>query len=157
VLVGDGSFLMLSAELATAVQERQKLTVVLLDNHGFQCIQNLSSSCGGHNPFNAFRMRDRESGRLTGDPLPLDFAANARSLGAHVIVADDAAGLERALVAARAVDGPVVIVTEVDPSIGVPSYESWWDVPVAEVSESASVRDARRDYETHVATERRFV
>jgi len=157
VMVGDGSFLMLSSELATAVQEGQKITVVLLDNHGFQCIANLSGACGGHNPFNAFRMRDPATGRLTGEPLPIDLAANARSLGAHVIVAQGPAEFERALADARAVEGPVVVVAEVDPSVAVPAYDAWWDVPVAEVSDSDAVREARRGYETNVARERHFV
>ncbi len=157
VMVGDGSFLMLSGELATAVQERQKITVVLLDNHGFQCITNLAGTCGAHNAFNVFRMRDPGTGRFGSEPVPLDFAANARSLGAHAIVARGRDEFQRALADARAVEGPVVIVAEVDPNVGVPGYESWWDVPVAEVSELATVRTARDDYEAHVAAERRFV
>lgn len=157
VMVGDGSYLMLSAELATAVQEGRKLNVVILDNHGFQCISNLSGVCGGHNPFNTFRMRDPKTGELTGELLPLDFAANARSLGADVIVADGPAELATALATSRASSRTTVIVVEVDPSVPVPGYDSWWDVPVAEVSTSESVRAARKDYEAHVATERRFV
>ncbi|MGZ8528683.1 MAG: thiamine pyrophosphate-dependent enzyme, partial [Candidatus Limnocylindrales bacterium] len=156
VMVGDGSYLMLSAELATAVQEDRKLTVVVIDNHGFQCIANLSGACGGHNRFNAFRRRDPATGQLTGDVLPIDFAANARSLGADVLVADGAAELAAALATAKASPRTTVIVAEVDPSVEVPAYDSWWDVPVAEVSASKSVRRARADYERHVATERRF-
>ena len=157
IMVGDGSYLMLSAELATAVQEGRKLTVVLLDNHGYQCIQNLSGACGGHNAFNAFRFRDPVTGALTGETLPLDFAANARSLGADVIVAGDPASFEAALATARLSARTTVIVTEVDPSVEVPSYDGWWDVPVAEISTSESVRNARTTYEERVATERRFV
>lgn len=157
VMVGDGSWLMLSAELATAVQEGVKLTVVLLDNHGFRCIVNLSGVCGGDSPFNDFRRRDPASGRLTGDFLPIDFAANAASLGAHVLTAHGPAELRTALADAAAItDRPVVIVTEVDPSVGVPGYASWWDVPVAQVSESDRVRDAHTGYAAHVATERSF-
>jgi len=150
VMVGDGSFLMLSAELATAVQEGQKITVVLLDNHGFQCITNLAGACGAHNTFNVFRIRDPLTGRFGSVPVPLDFAANARSLGAHVIVADGPAALERALADARDIPGPVVIVVEVDPAVQVPAYESWWDVPVAEVSECAA-------YDIDIRRERRFL
>ena len=157
VMVGDGSFLMLSAELATAVQEGQKITVVLLDNHGFQCITNLAGACGAHNTFNVFRIRDPLTGRFGSVPVPLDFAANARSLGAHVIVADGPAALERALADARDIPGPVVIVVEVDPAVQVPAYESWWDVPVAEVSESPAVREARAAYDIDIRRERRFV
>ncbi len=157
VMVGDGSYLMLSAEIATSVQEGQKLTIVLLDNHGFQCIKNLSGVCGGDNPFNQFRVRDPASGRLTGDLLPIDYAANAASLGAEVIVAHSPAELEAALAEARTRTRTTVVVTEVDPSVGVPGYDSWWDVPVAEVSTSELVRQARDAYEGHVAEERRLV
>ena len=157
VMVGDGSYLMLSAELTTSVQEGRRLTVVLLDNHGFQCIKNLSGVCGGHNEFNSFRFRDPATGELSGPNLPIDFAANAASLGAHVLRADSAAELAAALRDARAADRTTVIVVEVDPSVAVPDYGSWWDVPVAEVSTSESVREARRAYDKHVTTERRFV
>src|SRR5690242_581795 len=81
VMVGDGSYLMMPTELATAVQEGLKITVVLLDNHGFNCIKGLSESCGGRNGFNQFRFRDSASGQLGGDVLPIDFVANAASLG----------------------------------------------------------------------------
>ena len=157
VMVGDGSYLMLSAELTTSVQEGRRLTVVLLDNHGFQCIKNLSGVCGGHNEFNSFRFRDPATGELSGPNLPIDFAANAASLGAHVLRADSAAELAAALRDARGADRTTVIVVEVDPSVAVPDYGSWWDVPVAEVSTSESVREARRAYDKHVTTERRFV
>jgi 3D-(3,5/4)-trihydroxycyclohexane-1,2-dione acylhydrolase (decyclizing) len=157
VMLGDGSYLMLATEIATAVQEDRKITVVLLDNHGFQCISNLSTSCGGANTFNQFRRRDAKSGRLTGDFLPIDFAANAASLGADVLVAHSPAELEGALAEAKTHRNTTVIVTEIDPSVGVPSYDSWWDVPVAEVSTSDRVRDARRTYEEGLKAERHLV
>ena len=147
VMLGDGSYLMLSAEIATAVQEHQKITIVVLDNHGFQCIANLSGACGGVNTFNEFNSRDESSGRLTGEPLPIDIAANAGSLGARVWTAHDPAQLSAALVEARASAEVSVIVAEVDPSVQVPGYESWWDVPVAEVSASENVRTVRAEYE----------
>ncbi|MFO1541554.1 MAG: 3D-(3,5/4)-trihydroxycyclohexane-1,2-dione acylhydrolase (decyclizing) [Chloroflexota bacterium] len=154
VLVGDGSWLMLSAELATAVQEGVDLTVILLDNHGFRCIRNLSNACGGDGGFQDFRYRDPATGRLTGDVLPLDFVAGARSLGAHALTAHSPAELAARLVEARTLRGPVVIVTETDPSVGVPGYDSWWDVPVAQVSERAEVRAAYADYARHLPRER---
>jgi 3D-(3,5/4)-trihydroxycyclohexane-1,2-dione acylhydrolase (decyclizing) len=157
VIVGDGSYLMLSAEIATSIQEGQKLTVVLLDNHGFQCIKNLSAACGGDNPFNGFQMREAATGRLTGEFLPIDFAANAASLGADTLLAHSPAELEAALAEARGHTRTTVIVTEEDPSIGVPGYDSWWDVPVAQVSTSERVEDAYRTYQEHVAQERRLV
>ncbi len=157
VMVGDGSYLMLSAELATAVQEDRKIIVVLLDNHGFQCIANLSGACGGANLFNQFRRRDPASGHLSGAFLPIDYAANAASLGADVLLAHSPTELAAALADAKGRRNTTVIVTEIDPSVVVPGYESWWDVPVAEVSSSERVREARRSYEEHVAEERRFM
>ncbi len=158
VMVGDGSYLMLSSEILTARQEGVALTIVLLDNHGYRCIRNLSGACGGENPFNDFRARDPQTGTFTGEVLPIDFAANAASLGAVVFSAATPAELEAALRAARAVtDGPAVIVVETNPEPGVPAYDSWWDVPVAEVSTSKRVRKARTEYEANLARERTFV
>jgi 3D-(3,5/4)-trihydroxycyclohexane-1,2-dione acylhydrolase (decyclizing) len=158
VMVGDGSYLMLANEIVTARQEGIGLTIVLLDNHGFRCIHELSTACGGANPFNEFRARDAASGTFTGDVLPIDLAANAASLGAHVLTADTPVDLERALEEAAGIRGiPVVIVVEVSPTPGVPAYDSWWDVPVAEVSRSARVQAAREAYEDDLARERSFV
>jgi 3D-(3,5/4)-trihydroxycyclohexane-1,2-dione acylhydrolase (decyclizing) len=154
VMVGDGSWLMLSSELATAVQEGIDLTVVLLDNHGFRCIRNLSQGCGGDGGFQDFRRRDPATGRLTGDVLPLDFVAGARSLGATPLTAHSPAELAARLAEARTIRGPVVIVTETDPSVGVPGYDSWWDVPVAQVSERPEVRAAYEDYARRLPLER---
>jgi 3D-(3,5/4)-trihydroxycyclohexane-1,2-dione acylhydrolase (decyclizing) len=158
VMLGDGSYLMLANEIATAYQEGISMTIVILDNHGFQCISDLSSACGGDNPFNRFRVREAESGAFTGEALPIDYAANAASLGAEVFTAETPAELEAALAKARRTKGgPVAIVVEVDPDPGVPSYESWWDVPVAEVSTSPRVQAARKDYEASLKKERSFV
>ncbi len=157
VMVGDGSYLMLSGEIATAVQEGVKIIVVLLENHGFHSIDNLSRAGGGRNRFNTFGIRDPATGELGGDPLPFDFAANARSLGADALVANDAPSLTEALATARESTRTTVIVVTVDASIDVPSYDSWWDVPLAEVSVSDTVRGAREGYLEHVATERRFL
>ncbi len=155
VMLGDGSWLMLSAEIATAVQERLAFTVVLLDNHGFRCIRDLSGRCGGAGTFQDFRYRDATTGELTGDVLPIDYAANAASLGALVLTAHDPAELARALTESVTVtDRPVVIVTEVDPSVEVPGYGGWWDVPVAAVSDEPAVRRAYEEHRAHVATER---
>jgi 3D-(3,5/4)-trihydroxycyclohexane-1,2-dione acylhydrolase (decyclizing) len=158
VMLGDGSYLMLANEIATAYQEGISMTIVLLDNHGFRCIRNLSGACGGDNPFNDFRVRDQASGSFTGAVLPIDFAANAASLGASVLSADSPAALEEALAKSKEISGrPVVIVVEVNPEPAVPDYDSWWDVPIAEVSTSPRVRAARQRYEENLARERSFV
>jgi 3D-(3,5/4)-trihydroxycyclohexane-1,2-dione acylhydrolase (decyclizing) len=158
VMVGDGSYLMLANEILTARQEGIAMTIVLLDNHGFRCIRNLSGACGADNPFNDFRARDPETGTFSGEVLPIDFGANAASLGAAVFRAGSSEELQVALQEARAVtDRPAVIVVETNPEPGVPAYDSWWDVPVAEVSSSERVRQARRQYEADVQRSRRFV
>jgi len=162
VLVGDGSYLMMPGELVTAVQERLKLTVVLVDNHGFNSIGGLSRSLGLQGFGTQYRYVDGERPVLDGDDdppptLPLDLAANAASLGARAERVGTIAELREALARARDDDGVSVIVVEVDRYEGVPSYESWWDVPVAEVSELAAVQAARRDYEDARRAERRFL
>ncbi|MEX1345680.1 MAG: 3D-(3,5/4)-trihydroxycyclohexane-1,2-dione acylhydrolase (decyclizing) [Candidatus Limnocylindrales bacterium] len=158
VMVGDGSYLMLANEILSARQEGIALTIVLLDNHGYRCIRNLSGACGADNPFNDFRARDPRTGTFSGEVLPVDFAANAASLGATVFRAGSPAELEASLRDARAIsDGPTVIVVETNPEPGVPAYDSWWDVPVAEVSGSERVRQAREAYERDMRRTRRFV
>jgi 3D-(3,5/4)-trihydroxycyclohexane-1,2-dione acylhydrolase (decyclizing) len=162
VLVGDGSYLMMPGELVTAVQERLKLTVVLVDNHGFNSIGALSRSLGLQGFGTQYRYVDGDRPVLDGDvdpppTLPLDLAANAASLGATAERVDSVAELRDALARARKHDGVSVIVVEVDRYEGVPGYDSWWDVPVAEVSELSSVQEARRDYETARRAERRFL
>ncbi len=162
VLVGDGSYLMMPGELVTAVQERLKLTIVLVDNHGFNSIGGLSRSLGLQGFGTQYRYVDGERPVLDGDDdptptLPLDLTANAASLGARAERVGTVDELREALVRARADDGVSVIVVEVDRYEGVPSYESWWDVPVAEVSELPAVQAARREYDAARAAERRFL
>jgi 3D-(3,5/4)-trihydroxycyclohexane-1,2-dione acylhydrolase (decyclizing) len=159
VLVGDGSYLMLSSEIATSIQEGLKLTIVLVDNHGFNSIGSLSRSLGTDGFGTLYRYRRNGSIGLDSKPdpaalLPVDLAANAESLGAHVIRVTTIDELRAGLAAAKAETRTAVIAVEVDRYAGVPSYESWWDVPVAEVSEVASVRAAREEYEAARREER---
>jgi len=161
-LVGDGSYLMLNEAIVTSLQERAKLVVVLVDNHGYASIGGLSRSLGTDGFGTQFRQGKDGSRGLDGerDPapyLPTDLATNADSLGAHAIRARGIAELREALAAAKKVDRTVVIHIEVDRYASVPSYESWWDVPVAEVSEPASVRDARNTYEKTKPKQRRYL
>ena len=156
VMVGDGSYLMMSSEIVTSIQEGYKLNIVVLDNHGFSSIGGLSQSLGSAGFGTDYRFRNPETGQLDGGPLPVDFAANAKSLGAHAIRAVSRDDLERALEEARRQDRTAVIVVEVDKEMRVPGYESRWDVPVAEVSEVEAVRNAREEYERTVEKERFF-
>src|SRR5438094_7782757 len=132
VMVGDGSWLMMSSELVTAVQEGIKLTVVLLDNHGFQSIGGLSQAIGNGHFGVRFKERNAKTGQLDGPNVTVDFVANARSLGAHAITARDISQLKSALAEARRQTRSTVIVIETDAEKRAPGYESWWDVPVAE-------------------------
>jgi len=162
VIVGDGSYLMLSSDLVTAVQERVKLIVVLWDNGGFKSIGALSRSMG-QGGFGTRFIRP-QAGVLVGDavgdtvePLAIDFAANARSLGAKVIECATYDDYVAAIMAARAAPDTTVIVIRNDRYESVPGYESWWDVPIAEVSELPSVQAARREWEKQRARERTFL
>ncbi|HLJ99987.1 MAG TPA: thiamine pyrophosphate-dependent enzyme, partial [Streptosporangiaceae bacterium] len=153
VLVGDGSYLMMSSELVTAVQEDVKLIVVCVDNHGFASIGNLSESVGAQRFGTSYRARSA-SGRLDGGVLPIDLAANAASLGVSSVRVRSIAELREALAAAKASAHSTVVVIETDPSVPVPSSEAWWDVPVAEVSTLESTRAARVVYEREKQNQR---
>jgi 3D-(3,5/4)-trihydroxycyclohexane-1,2-dione acylhydrolase (decyclizing) len=155
VLVGDGSYLMMSSEIVTAVQEGIKLIIVLLDNHGYASIGGLSKSVGSDGFGTKYRYRT-ESGHLDGDVLPIDYGANAASLGAKLIRANNRDELADAIQQAQKMTETVCIVIETDRRQRVSGYESWWDVAVAEVSENPSVQQARENYVTAKAKERHF-
>ncbi|MBX5455769.1 MAG: 3D-(3,5/4)-trihydroxycyclohexane-1,2-dione acylhydrolase (decyclizing) [Thermogemmatispora sp.] len=162
VLVGDGSYLMMNGEIVTSVQEGYKLVIVLFDNQGFKSIGSLSRSLG-QGGFGT-RYAYPRNGSLPGDearsevvPLPVDLAENARSLGAYVIRCRDTADVVTALETARTLDRTTVIYVPCDRYECVPSYESWWDVAVAEVSSSPQVQAARREWEMMRAEERYFL
>ena len=147
VFLGDGTYLLMPGEILTSVQEGIKLIIVLVDNHGFASIGGLSQSLGSGGFGTHFRRRSADSGQMDGDDLPVDYVANARSLGAHALRANNLAELKEALQKAKTLGRTTVIVIETDPEQRVPGYEAWWDVAVAEVSESAGVRAARASYE----------
>jgi 3D-(3,5/4)-trihydroxycyclohexane-1,2-dione acylhydrolase (decyclizing) len=154
VLVGDGSYLMMAQEIVTSLQEGFKINIVLLDNHGFSSIGGLSRACGNEGMGTSYRFRRGD--RYDGDVLPVDFAANAASLGAWIARARTADELKTALTAAREQKRTSVVVIETSYEQRVPGYESWWDVPIAEVSERDTVKAARRNYEEARKKERFF-
>jgi 3D-(3,5/4)-trihydroxycyclohexane-1,2-dione acylhydrolase (decyclizing) len=157
VIVGDGSYLMLSSEIVTSIQEGYKLNIILINNFGFASIGGLSQAIGSGGFGTHYRYRQAQTGQLTGERLPVDYAMNARSLGAHAIEAKDLPSLKAALDEARTQDKTTVIVVETDREQRVPGYESWWDVPIAEVSELESVQTARAEYEAARQRERYFL
>ncbi len=155
VMVGDGSYLMMSSELVTAVQEGVKLIVVLVQNHGFASIGALSESVGAQRFGTRYRYRTGTG--LDGGVLPVDLAANAASLGADVISARTAVEFREALLRARAADRTTVVHVETDPLRPSPDGEAWWDVPVAEVSGLGTVREARARYDKDKQAQRPYL
>jgi 3D-(3,5/4)-trihydroxycyclohexane-1,2-dione acylhydrolase (decyclizing) len=155
VMVGDGSFLMMSSEIATSIQEGYKLNLVVLDNHGFSSIGGLSGAIGSGGFGTNYRRRTA-SGQLDGEYIPVDFAALCTGYGACTVRVKTREELETALAQMREHKTTTAVVIEVDKEEKVPGYESWWDVPMSEVSEIASIRKARAEYEQEVKKERRF-
>ena len=140
VLVGDGSYLMMNSELATSVMLGHKLTIVLLDNRGYGCINRLQMATGGANFNNLLRDTRHET-------LPeIDFARHAASLGAIATKVKDLAGLATALKKARRATRTSVIVIDTDPLISTDAGGTWWDVAVPEVSVRPAVNEARKRY-----------
>jgi 3D-(3,5/4)-trihydroxycyclohexane-1,2-dione acylhydrolase (decyclizing) len=154
VLVGDGSYLMMAQEIVTSLQENHKLNIVLLDNHGFSSIGGLSRACGNQGMGTSYRYRRGDE--YEGEFLPVDFAANAASLGAWTVRARTAEELKAALVSVKKQPRTSVVVVETSYDQRVPTYESWWDVPIAEVSEHETVKSARQKYEEARNKERLF-
>jgi 3D-(3,5/4)-trihydroxycyclohexane-1,2-dione acylhydrolase (decyclizing) len=157
IMVGDGSYLMMATELVTAVQEGIKVITVLVQNHGYASIGSLSEELGSQRFGTRYRYRNPETGRLDGDKLPVDLAANAASLGVEVIKTTTAGEFAEAIKAAKAVGHSIVIHVETDPLIGAPDSESWWDVPVSATSTLESTQQARKTYDEHKATQKLFL
>ena len=148
VMVGDGNYLMMNNEIVTAIQEGIKYTIILLDNSGFGSIGGLSQSIGSQRFGTKYRYRDEKTGMLSGEKLPVNFAENARSLGAYVIEATDIDSLKKALAEAKKQTVTTVITIETDLYKGIPGY-AWWEVAVSEVSEIDSVKEAYKVYKEY--------
>jgi 3D-(3,5/4)-trihydroxycyclohexane-1,2-dione acylhydrolase (decyclizing) len=141
VMLGDGSYLMLNSEIATSVMLGLRLTIVLLDNRGFGCINRLQMATGGAN-FNNLLSDARH------EVMPeVDFVAHARSLGAIAEKAASIADLEAALKKAKKADRTTVVVIDTDPLVTTEAGGHWWDVAVPEVSARKEVKAARKAYE----------
>ncbi|WP_431944993.1 3D-(3,5/4)-trihydroxycyclohexane-1,2-dione acylhydrolase (decyclizing) [Actinacidiphila sp. bgisy167] len=155
-LVGDGTYLMMPTEIVTAVQEGVNINLLLIQNHGYASIGGLSAEVGAERFGTAYRYRAAD-GSFTGDPLPVDLAANAASLGMDVLRAETVRELRDALAAARASDRPTCVYVETDPAPTAPAAQAWWDVPVAETASREAAVEARKSYERHLADRRRHL
>jgi 3D-(3,5/4)-trihydroxycyclohexane-1,2-dione acylhydrolase (decyclizing) len=153
VLVGDGSYLMMSQEIVTCLQENIKINIIVFDNHGFASIGGLSRASGSGGFGTRYQYRDQGK---AGAVMPIDFAANAASLGAYAVRARTHEEMAEAVAGLKKQTRTSVVVVETDYNDSVPGYESWWDVPIAEVSESESVQQARRAHVEGRKRERYF-
>ncbi|WP_028799536.1 3D-(3,5/4)-trihydroxycyclohexane-1,2-dione acylhydrolase (decyclizing) [Streptomyces sp. 142MFCol3.1] len=152
-LVGDGTYLMMPTEIVTAVQEHLPVNMVLIQNHGYASIGGLSEETGGERFGTAYRYRAPD-GTFSGDPLPVDLAANAASLGMDVLRAKTVGELRHALAEARGSQRPTCVFVETDPTPTAPAAEAWWDVPVAEVASREPAVRARERYDRRAADRR---
>jgi len=156
VMVGDGNYLMMNNEIVTAIQEQIKFTIILLNNNGFGSIGGLSESIGSQRFGTKYRYRDEYTGLLTGDMLPVNFAQNARSLGAYVIESHDIDSLKEALREAKEQPIVTVITIETDLCKNIPGY-AWWEVAISEVSEIETVKEAYKNYVISKKKQRYFL
>ncbi len=155
-LVGDGAFWMLNSELFTVLQEGLKINVILVDNNGFQCIDNLQASQGISHFGCEFRYRSTSTGRLDGDYIPIDYAAMARAIGYAAYTATDSSQFAQALESARGQDKPVLIDCKTVRKSMTGNYGAWWRVGVPEVSETEAVVHAADDMREKASRARQF-
>jgi 3D-(3,5/4)-trihydroxycyclohexane-1,2-dione acylhydrolase (decyclizing) len=156
IMVGDGSFLMMHTEIVTAIQEGQKLIIVLVDNGGFQSIHGLQMGSGTPSFGNELRFRNPNSGKLNGAYVPIDFVRTAEGLGATAFSAENVDEFRQVLDKAKREPRTTLVYIRTDPEARVPNYEGWWDVPIAEVSSEESVNEARAQYEEDIKRQRMF-
>ncbi|MFB7141297.1 3D-(3,5/4)-trihydroxycyclohexane-1,2-dione acylhydrolase (decyclizing) [Gottfriedia sp. NPDC056225] len=148
--VGDGSYLMLHSELVTSLQEDYKITILLFDNHGYQCIHNLQRAHGSEGFGNEFKYRSNDKNHLSGEYMNFDFASHARSLGANAYTVTSVEKLRETLVKAKEETTSTLIDIKVLPGTNTDGYESWWRVGVSEVSNSPKVVKAHQEMETSI-------
>jgi 3D-(3,5/4)-trihydroxycyclohexane-1,2-dione acylhydrolase (decyclizing) len=156
VMVGDGSYLMMSQEIVTAIQEKQKITIILLNNDGYSSIGGLSDAIGSEGFGTYYRYRNEATNQLDGGLLPIDYAANAASMGAYVIKTKNVKELKSALGKAKTNDQTTLIYIEVDRKKGVPGF-TWWDVPIAEVSKKNAVKTSLEIYKNNKKTQKYYL
>jgi 3D-(3,5/4)-trihydroxycyclohexane-1,2-dione acylhydrolase (decyclizing) len=156
VLLGDGSFNMLHSEFITSLQEHVKINVVLLDNHGFQCIHNLQRSQGIPSFCNEYRERQEDTGRLTGEYLGIDYAMVARGYGGTGFTVNTIDEMEKNFTAMKNSKVSSILDIKTLPGTMTDGYNSWWRVGTAQISKHPSVEEAARDIQKHVEQARKY-
>lgn len=156
IMVGDGSYLMMSQEIITSIQEGYKLIIVLINNHGYASIGGLSSSLGTEGFGTEYRYRNKSTGQLDGLNLPVDLAANAESYGATVLRPKTMNDFNTALTQAKETDRTTVIYVETDRNKKLNGY-AWWDVPVAAVSTIDAVNESFSKLQTNKQKQRYYL
>jgi 3D-(3,5/4)-trihydroxycyclohexane-1,2-dione acylhydrolase (decyclizing) len=158
IILGDGGYLMMPSEIITSLQERYKLTIILIDNNGFASIGGLSKSIGSEGFGTKYSYRNEETGLMEGEQLPVDLALNAQSLGAKVYKTTNISSFNEALKNAKNEQRTTVIYIETVPERKMAGYgHAWWDVPIAEVSDSDSVQKAFENYSEQKKKQRYFL
>ncbi|SMS10958.1 3D-(3,5/4)-trihydroxycyclohexane-1,2-dione hydrolase [Pseudomonas viridiflava] len=155
-LVGDGSYMMLHSELATSIQERRKINIVLLDNMTFGCINNLQMEHGMNSFGTEFRFRNEETGQLDGDFVPVDFAMSAAAYGCKTYKVSTAEQLHEALADAQRQTVSTLIDIKVLPKTMIHKYLSWWRVGVAEVSTTGTTAQVYEKLNQQLAKARQY-
>jgi 3D-(3,5/4)-trihydroxycyclohexane-1,2-dione acylhydrolase (decyclizing) len=156
IMVGDGNYLMMNHEIVTSIQEGYKLCIILLNNDGFASIGGLSESLGGQRFGTKYRYRDEKTGQISGECLPVNFAENAKSLGAHTIECTDLASLKEALKEMKEQTRTTVVYIETDLYENVPGY-AWWEVGTSEVSQIDTVKEAYKTYVENKKKQRHYL
>lgn len=155
-MVGDGAYLMLHSELITAIQEGQKINVLLFDNSGFGCINNLQMSKGMGSFGTEFRFRNNKTGHLNGGYVPIDFAKSAEGYGAKTYTVKTLDQLKTALEDSRKQERPTLLDIKVLPKTMTHDYKSWWHVGVASTSQKASIQKAYREMTETLENARKY-
>jgi 3D-(3,5/4)-trihydroxycyclohexane-1,2-dione acylhydrolase (decyclizing) len=154
-MCGDGSYLMLHSELVTSIQEKQKINVLLFDNSGFGCINNLQMSNGIGNLATEFRKRD-ENGNLLGELFTIDFAKSAEAYGCKTYTATTLEELEAALIDSKKQTVSTLIDIKVLPKSMTDGYGAWWHVGIASTSSKESVNAAFENKKNNLSKARKF-
>lgn len=155
-LVGDGSFLMLNSEIATAVQEKAKITVVVFDNAAFGCINNLQMGNGVGSLATEMRYRNEESGMLDGKYCYTDFGKIGEGYGMKAFYAKTPEEFRQAVQDAKKETCSCIIDAKVLPKTMAEGYESWWHIGVASTSKSEEVKEARKRIDSHLEEARMY-